>query len=80
MNIAGMIFVFLDKYYAIKGKWRIPEKVLFQLAIFGGTIGVYCAMKIFRHKTLHKRFMLGLPAIFLAQVAFVWWVYDNVSV
>ncbi len=69
INFAGVIAVLLDKHRARRGKWRIPEKTLFLLAALGGTPGVYLTMRAIRHKTLHKRFMIGLPAIFIAQMA-----------
>ena len=69
INFAGVLAVLLDKHRARRGKWRIPEKTLFLLAGLGGTPGVYLTMRAIRHKTLHKRFMIGLPAIFIAQAA-----------
>jgi uncharacterized membrane protein YsdA (DUF1294 family) len=69
INFAGAVAVLVDKHRAKKGKWRVPEKTLFLLAGLGGVAGVYLAMRAVRHKTLHKRFMIGLPAIFIAQVA-----------
>ena len=64
VNLAGMLAVFLDK-------WRVRERTLFLFALLGGTPGVYAAMRLCRHKTLHKRFMWGLPAIFALQIALV---------
>ncbi len=58
-----------DKSFARKRKRRIPEATLFSLALLGGAAAEYITMKLIRHKTLHKRFMLGLPAIFLLQAA-----------
>lgn len=69
INLAGAIAVLVDKSRARRHQWRVPEKTLFLLAIFGGTPGVYLTMRAIRHKTLHKRFMIGLPLIFAAQVA-----------
>ena len=47
---------------------RIPEKTLFLLCAFGGSIGALLGMKVFHHKTLHKRFRFGVPAILLLQI------------
>ncbi|RKJ81375.1 DUF1294 domain-containing protein [Butyricicoccus sp. 1XD8-22] len=69
VNLAGMLAVFLDKWRAQREKWRIRERTLFLFALLGGTPGVYAAMRLCRHKTLHKRFMWGLPAIFVLQIA-----------
>lgn len=57
-----------DKIKAKKGSFRISEKTLFILAISGGSVAEYITMRIIRHKTLHKRFMLGLPAIIIFQL------------
>lgn len=56
-----------DKVKAAKGRFRIPEKTLFFLALSGGSLAEYMTMRLIRHKTLHKRFMLGLPLIIIFQ-------------
>ena len=56
-----------DKAAAKISKRRIPEKVLFAVAAAGGALPMFITMKVIRHKTRHKRFMLGLPAIILLQ-------------
>lgn len=60
-----------------KGR-RIPEVTLLMLAAIGGSIGAWCGMMVFRHKTKHWKFKLGVPVIFLLQFAslvFVYWKY-----
>lgn len=57
-----------DKLKAKKGSFRVPEKTLFALAILGGSAAEYITMRLIRHKTLHKRFMIGLPLIMLFQL------------
>ena len=59
----------LDKIFAKKDMRRVPEKVLFALGFLGGAFFEYVTMKLIRHKTLHKRFMIGLPLVVLLQVA-----------
>ena len=59
----------LDKWKAKKGRWRVPEKVLFLLSILGGSVGMYLGMFTFRHKTKHWYFVIGIPAIILVQAA-----------
>ena len=61
----------LDKYKAKKGRFRISEKALFILAILGGALSEYMTMRLIRHKTLHKRFMIGLPVIIIFQLVVV---------
>ncbi len=58
----------LDKHRAKKGKFRISEATLFVLALAGGAVSEYLTMRLIRHKTLHKRFMIGLPLIILIQL------------
>ena len=53
------------------GGWRIPEQTLFILVLLGGGIGMYFAMKVIRHKTRHKRFMIGIPLIIIFQIAII---------
>jgi len=47
---------------------RVPEKTLFLLAIFGGSVGALLGMKVWHHKTLHKSFRIGIPAILILQI------------
>lgn len=61
-----------DKYLAVKNKRRIPEKTLFGLGIFGGTVGLLLAMVIFRHKTSKPSFIVKFSAIFLIQIMIVY--------
>lgn len=59
----------LDKLFAIRQRRRVPERILLLLALAGGAAGELVAMLLFRHKTLHKKFYLGLPFILLLQIA-----------
>ena len=68
----------LDKYKAKAGRWRIPERTLFILAILGGGIGAFLGMKVFHHKTLHKQFVIGIPAIMIVQIALIAWLWLKV--
>jgi uncharacterized membrane protein YsdA (DUF1294 family) len=61
----------IDKYKAKKGSFRISEKALFILALLGGSLSEYLTMRLIRHKTLHKRFMIGLPLIMLLQLTVI---------
>ena len=71
VNVLGAGAVILDKWLARHEKRRIRERTLFLWCIAGGCPLVYGAMKLVRHKTLHKRFMIGIPLIFIAQIAIV---------
>ncbi|MBQ6601590.1 MAG: DUF1294 domain-containing protein [Clostridia bacterium] len=57
-----------DKIKAKRGSRRISEKSLFTLALLGGSIAEYFTMRLIRHKTLHKKFMLGLPLMIILQL------------
>lgn len=61
----------IDKYKAKSGKWRTPEKTLMSLALLGGSAGAWLGMRVFHHKTLHKKFSIGIPAILIVQVILV---------
>lgn len=66
INAAGLILMLIDKSAAIKSAWRIPEAFLIRIAILGGCFGVFMGMHLFRHKTKHKLFSVGVPLITLA--------------
>ncbi len=53
----------LDKWKAKKGRWRVPEKVLFLLAGLGGAWGFLTGMVVFRHKTNHWSFRIGVSLL-----------------
>ena len=78
MSLIAFAAFGLDKYKARAGKWRTPEKTLFLLAIIGGGIGAFLGMQIFRHKTKHKQFVIGIPLIMIAQLALIAWLWVKV--
>ncbi|MBQ6868428.1 MAG: DUF1294 domain-containing protein [Clostridia bacterium] len=69
MNILAFAMYGLDKYYAMADKWRISEKNLLLVAYLGGSIGAYTAMRIFRHKTKHAKFTIGVPLAIVLHIA-----------
>lgn len=71
MNMAGLFVMLSDKKRAEKHRWRIPEKTLFLVSILGGSIGTWAGMYLFRHKTKHWYFVIGMPAILIIQVAVI---------
>ena len=74
INAVTFIIYGIDKYKAKHAKWRISEATLLLLAVFGGSIGAWCGMKVWRHKTMHKKFKYGVPMIFLLQLALAVWI------
>lgn len=69
VNVATFFVYGIDKLKAKKGKWRISEFALLFMAAAGGSVGAWLGMSLWRHKTQHKKFKYGVPAIFLVQMA-----------
>ena len=59
---------------AKQGSWRISEATLLILAVIGGSIGALLGMKVWHHKTMHKKFKYGLPLILMAQIALIYFI------
>ncbi len=74
INLIGFTSMGLDKRKAKRDKWRIPEARLFLYAILGGSAGSIAGMWVFRHKTRHWYFKLGMPLILILQVALAIWL------
>ena len=68
VNLFGLIIMGVDKSRAKRRKWRIPEATLFLVAIIGGSIGSIAGMYLFRHKTKHWYFVVGMPVILVLQI------------
>lgn len=77
INAVGFVVMLIDKRKAKKNRWRIPEKTLFGVALIGGSAGCLLGMYTVRHKTKHKSFTIGMPAILILQIAIaaVWFLY-----
>ena len=71
MNAAGFLVMTADKLFAKSNAWRVPENNLLGIAAIGGSIGVWAAMYIVRHKTKHAKFVIGVPVILALQIGFV---------
>ncbi len=74
INAAGCLLMLLDKRRAIKNRWRIPEATLMGVAAVGGSLGVLLGMRLFRHKTRHPKFYLGVPALLVLHLALLGWL------
>ena len=77
INVVTLIVYGIDKYKAKNAKWRISEATLLLLAILGGSIGAWIGMKIWHHKTMHKKFKYGVPTILLIQIAAMIYLHMN---
>ena len=69
MNVIGVAVMWSDKKRARLHRWRIPEKVLFGVSLLGGSAGTGAGMYLFRHKTKHWYFVVGMPLILVCQAA-----------
>ena len=67
INAAGLALMLVDKWKAKKNRWRVRESTLLLIAALGGSVGSLAGMYLFRHKTLHLKFTLGIPLILAAQ-------------
>ena len=78
INLVGFVMMCVDKQLAIHRKNRVPEKVLFLIAIIGGSFGSILGMYAFRHKTKHVSFVIGMPVILIIQLVLVYFVIHNI--
>ncbi|MBR5323870.1 MAG: DUF1294 domain-containing protein [Muribaculaceae bacterium] len=69
VNLFAYILYRIDKHKSKNTKWRISERTLIISALVGGSIGALLAMRVFRHKTKHKKFTIGVPFILVLQIA-----------
>ena len=69
VNVATLAVYGWDKFRAVRRRRRVPEWILLCLAGAGGSLGALFAMRLFRHKTLHLKFKVGVPLVLLLQMA-----------
>lgn len=79
INAAAFVLMLADKHKARKNRWRIPERTLMLSAALGGSIGALAGMYLFRHKTRHLKFTLGIPAILICQTALAIWLFTKIG-
>ena len=78
VNIATFFLYGIDKYKAKKGRWRISEATLLTMAAIGGSIGALAGMRLWHHKTMHKKFKYGIPVIIIMQIALVVYLHTMI--
>ncbi len=71
VNVVTFFVYGIDKWKARHNRWRIPEAVLLGLAAAGGSMGAWLGMRVWHHKTMHRKFQIGVPLILAAQIALV---------
>ena len=79
VNIASFFLYGIDKYTARKGRWRISEATLLMMAVIGGSIGAWSGMRLWHHKTMHKKFKYGIPIIIILQVTIAVYLQTNID-
>lgn len=72
VSLISVIITVFDKKIAGTGKRRIPEATLLLWSALGGSVAMYLTMHAIRHKTQHKKFMIGIPIIIILQVVAVY--------
>ena len=75
INAIGFVIMLIDKEKAKRAKWRISEKALLTIACIGGCYGMFLAMHLFRHKTRHLKFTLGMPILMVVYTLLLIWYY-----
>jgi len=73
INVVTFFVYGIDKWKSQHDRWRVPESVLLILAAIGGSVGAWLGMKVWHHKTQHKKFKYGVPVILLVQIALAVW-------
>ncbi|MBQ0034976.1 MAG: DUF1294 domain-containing protein [Bacteroidales bacterium] len=68
-NVLTFFVYGIDKLKAKRSRWRIPERTLLWFAVAGGSVGALLGIRVWHHKTLHKKFRYGVPAILILQLA-----------
>ena len=68
VNVLAFFLYGIDKWKATRSHWRISEATLLGVAAIGGRVGAWMGMKVWHHKTLHKKFKYGVPLILIAQM------------
>lgn len=75
VNAAGLLSMLVDKQKARKDAWRIPERTLVTIAAMGGSLGSFLGMQLFRHKTKHAKFYIGIPTLLALHVLLLMLLY-----
>jgi uncharacterized membrane protein YsdA (DUF1294 family) len=68
VNAAAFLLMLIDKIKATKKMWRIPERVLLGVSAIGGSLGGFLGMQVFRHKTKHLQFAIGIPVMLVVHI------------
>ncbi len=78
INALAFWLMHADKKKAIQHRWRIPERVLLGTALLGGSLGALLGMRLFRHKTLHPPFCVGIPLMLVLHLVVLMYLFLRV--
>lgn len=79
INAASFLLMLADKHKARKNAWRIPEATLMGVAAIGGSLGAMLGMRLFRHKTKHPKFYIGIPVLLALHIALLVWLIPKLA-
>ena len=79
INAAALMLMLADKIKAKKNLWRIPEATLVGVAALGGSLGALLGMQLFRHKTKHVKFFVGIPVLLALHIALLAWLLPKIA-
>ncbi len=74
INILSLLMFGYDKLKAKRNGWRIPESRFLVLGLLGGAVGIYIGMRLFRHKTQHTLFVLGIPLLMVLNLVVIYYL------
>ena len=74
--LAALLTVW-DKSRARRRVWRVSESTLWLVAVLGGAAVMCLTMAVIGHKTLHRRFMVGLPLLVAVQMVAVYLLWHT---
>ena len=78
INAVSFVLMLADKHKAKKNAWRIPEATLMGVAAMGGSLGALLGMQLFRHKTKHAKFFVGIPVLLALHTAMLTWLIPKI--
>jgi len=79
VNVLAFILIGVDKRKAEKRKYRIPERTFWMLALLGGALGIISSMKVYRHKTKHASFKIGMPLLLISNIILAGYLFNSMS-
>lgn len=80
INLFAIFLMKYDKVKAINNQYRVNEKTLFLIALILGGVGIYIGMYLFRHKTKHVKFTVGIPLIIILNILTIYYLISHVFI